>query len=561
MRRPWYRSRGVRAAGIAAFALLLAAVAAPFLIPTDRYRQLLVDAIESATGRQVRIDALRFSVFPKLRLHVTGFYVENPAGFPAGDTLAARSVDLGVALRPLLSRRLDVTYIAPAGVQINVLRTAAGRTNVAIAPQRHGSDRYAAGVLTLERIGTVHVKDAAVTLADLPGAARPALELTGIDAKIRSIDPRARDWLKKITVTADVSGGRLTTLLLTKPLVFRTGEFSFEGGAGRGTFSLALGGASITGRAAIARFDPLAITFAVDSPAIDLDALARLVRPGAETGLATSASRRALATGSITAGKVAFAPFETTRDTAHVELSTRAVRLDRYAFSVCGGTVRGSALFDAGAGGLETSGTAQAAGIDVEQALAAFGLDVRSVSGTAQADLRFSTALTHDPERAFTASGTFAVRNGAFPGLDNLPSGETSFSYFGGDLRIANERVYSNDLRLIESRLQATSRGSFGFDRTLSYTGTGVLSGLAPRFSIGGSALAASLRPILNAVVRRVAGAVSVRIPFALHGTFENPQFALAGTPQLVRTASAAPPRPAVRLPSVRDIINLIPGL
>lgn len=574
MGRAWFRSRWVRFGGAAVGLLVLATVAAPFLIPMDRYRQLLVAAMETATGRQVRIDALSINVLPKLRLHMTGFRVENPAGFPAGDALVARSVDLGIALRPLLARHVHITYIAPAGVQINVLRNAAGRTNIAVAPRTGGAQPSATGPLTLERIGVIDVKDAAAALADASDPRHALYELTGVSAKIRSIDPQATDWLKKLTVTADLNGARLATSLLTKPLLFRTGSFSFENGAGRGSFSLTLDTVSLTGSAAFARVDPLSITFAVSAPAVDLEALAALLRPGSATGLAATASRGLLASGTVSIGKVAFAPFETTKNTAHVELYPSTVRLDRYAFSAYGGTVHGSAAFEGSGNGVQTSATAQAGGINVEQALEALGYGTRKVTGTAQADLHFNTTLAHGPEQALTAAGTFAVRNGTFPSLDvkgklanvarlvnlNVPSGETSFSSFGGDLQIAHERASSNDLRLVANDLQATIRGSFGFDQTLNYSGTGIVDTLAPGTSTASSTLVASARSLLNDVVQRALGATRVKIPFSLHGTLANPQFSLAGTPQIVTTQSPAQTS-APAVPSVRDLLKSIPGL
>lgn len=569
----WFRSRWIRIAGAAALLLAIAVIVAPVLIPMDGYRQLLVTAIESETGRHVRIDRLQISLLPKLRLHVTNVRVENPAGFPAGDTLVARSIDLGIAPRPLLARQLHITYIAPDGVQLNVLRDAKGRTNIGFSATTNGPRDTAGGVLTLERIGAIDVKDADVTFADLPGNGQPSFELTGASGQIRSIDPQTTDWPKRLIVSADLGGARLTTPLLAQPLVFHTGTFSFKNGTGRGAFSLALAGAGLSGTAAFARIDPLSITFALDSPELDLEKLAALVRPGSQTGLTSSASRRVLATGTIAIEKVAFAPFATTHNSAHVQLSTSAVRLDRYSFSTCGGTVRGTALFDGSTSGVRTSGTADARGIDVEQMLAALGFGTGKVTGTAQAELRFATTLAHDPEQALTATGTFAVRNGAFPSIDvkgkladvarivslNVPSGETSFGYFGGDLRIANERAYSNNLRLIASGVQATSRGSFGLDGTLSYAGTGIVDTLAPGQSAGSPAVVASVRLVLNNVVQRTLGATSVKVPFSLRGTLDNPQFALGGTPQVVTTSGAQPSGPA--FPSVRKLLKSIPGL
>lgn len=57
-------------AGAALCALGLVTLAAPFLIPVDSYRPLLVWAIDAGTGRHVQIDHLQLYVVPSLRLRL-----------------------------------------------------------------------------------------------------------------------------------------------------------------------------------------------------------------------------------------------------------------------------------------------------------------------------------------------------------------------------------------------------------------------------------------------------------------------------------------------------------
>jgi len=121
------------------------------------------------------------------------------------------------------------------------------------------------------------------------------------------------------------------------------------------------------------------------------------------------------------------------------------------------------------------------------------------------------------------------VRNGSFPSLAFKASpsrGDTHFSYFGGDIRIAGERGYSNTLTLVGTDMQATSRGSFGFDQSLQYSGTGVVNALTQATSLMGSPLLASLQPILANVLQQKTGS-TLSVPFTLSGTLDNPQFAL----------------------------------
>lgn len=584
MGRPRFGSRLVRIAVAAALLVLLAALAAPFLIPVDSYRPLLVGAIEARTGRQVQIDALKLYLFPTLRIGVINFRMKNPAGFPAGDALVAKSIDLGIAPQALLSRRLDVTDIAPSGVHVNVLRDAAGRTNFAApvpspttALRTSIAAREAARIFTLEQVGAVNVNDAEITLADAHGgkALGPSISLHGVSAKIGSIDSQAPDWVKKLEIVADLRGAQLTTPLLAEPIDVHTGELTIKGGAARSTFAVSVGGVNLAGSAAFARLDPLSIAFAVTGPELDLDRLAMLLRPGAQSAAAASSTARLLARGTITIGKVLVPPLEASQMTGRLDVYTSAVRLNAYSLSAYGGTVRGSSALE-GSAGIPIAVTARVHGLNLQRALAAIGLGTTNVTGVLDANFKLNTLLARDPMQALGAAGTFVVRNGSFPGIDlkgqlaqtarlmslNVPSGDTRFSSFGGDLRIARERGYSNALILVATGMRGTIRGSFGFDQTLQYSGTGVLDPLAQHTSPAGSPVLALVQPILSGVLQQYVGATRVSVPFSLRGTFDHPQFSLTGAPQLLTTGTLprAAQQPAVPT-SLQDLVKLIPGL
>jgi hypothetical protein len=109
------------------------------------------------------------------------------------------------------------------------------------------------------------------------------------------------------------------------------------------------------------------------------------------------------------------------------------------------------------------------------------------------------------------------------------PSGATRFSYFGGDLRFAQQRGYSNDLRLHGEGLEGTARGSFGFNKTLDYGGTAVVQTVASKTPSAGG-LFAKIGNLLGEVVRGVTGPTEVRAAFYLKGTFERSKFLLVGS-------------------------------
>jgi AsmA-like C-terminal region/AsmA family len=564
----------VLVAAAAIVLLVIAALAAPFLIPVDSYRPLLVWAIEAGTGRQVQIDHLQLYVVPSLRIRIVGFHVLNPSGFPAGDALVAQSIDLSINPGALLSRRLDITDIVPAGVQLNVLRNTTGSSNFAQPVKR--TAQGPATVFTLEPLNAVSVNDVQITFGDAPGTKRPApsFTLSGVSGKISSIETQSRDWANQLDIVADLRNAHLTTSLLNKPIDFHTGTLSLKAGAGRATFSASVGTVNLSGSASFPRLDPLSIAFSVSSPELDLAGLGALLGGGVQGG-AVTVSRYPIAHGTIAIGKVLAAPVEVTQLKGDLAFYGSKVQLTACTFAAYGGHVRGSAVIH-GAAGTPVDATARVAGINVGQTLAALGWGNGKVTGALDASFTFATRLTNDPEASLTANGTFVVRNGSFPGMDfesnlaqlanlagiNVPSGRTQFSYFGGDLRIARERGYSNELRLIATGMTGTARGSFGFDQSLSYSGTGVVNVLANGTSSTGSSALAMVAQVLHTTLAQNVGSGQVQVPFSLHGTIDNPQFATAGIAQLItNNIPAQVIQQQTGSSAVQSLLKLIPGL
>lgn len=568
MARPRFlNSRLVRVLAAAVFLLMLAAIAVPFLIPIDSYRPLLVWAVESATGRDVQIDSLKLAFVPTVHITVVNFRMKNPPGFPAGDALVASSVDLGIVPQALLSRRLDITYIAPSGVKLNVLRDAAGRSNFATTAPTKTPARRPAPIFTLEAIPAVTVKDAEISFGDALGTKLPAptFSLRGVNGTIRSFDTQAPDWAKKLEIVADLRGTQLTLSNLPKPVDFHSGELTIKGGGARSTFSLSVGTIDLAGTAAFAHLDPLLITFAVSGPELDFKTLATFLEGahGSATGLA--AKRRLLAHGTVAIGKVIFAPLQASQLKGQLDLYTTDVRLNGWTVSAYGGTVRGNAQLN-GVAGSPLAVTAQASGLNVAHLLTALGSGNGSVTGALTTSFRLTTMLTRDPEQSLRTTGSFIVRNGSFPPITfqghSLPAGDSRFSYLGGDLRIARERGYTNELTLVGPEMQATSRGSFGFDKTLQYSGNAVVNPTTQGASVIGSSPYGSVLPMLESFLPKGVGSARVSVPFTLRGTLGSPKFALAGTPQLVAPLSVGQglQLPA-HTPTVQDLVNLIPGL
>jgi uncharacterized protein involved in outer membrane biogenesis len=255
-------------------------------------------------------------------------------------------------------------------------------------------------------------------------------------------------------------------------------------------------------------------------------------------------------------GRLKAQPLDVSGVTCRLRVYTDKVAVDSYALSAYGGTVQGTATVAYTAPRLPAQGTAQVRGVNVralQAALAPGG--TQRITGTLEGNGQFATSVMPDPLAALSGTGTFAIRNGTLPGLDlqNMlgkiakfvqaaPGGSTSFRYFGGDFRIARQRIYSNSVKLDSNALQATGHGSTGFDQTLDYAGTGIVKGTTLSTSAGqlinlpgvGQALG-SYGSTIQAL-----GEYTAQVPFSLKGTFGNPKFAATGVPQISRTTAPA---------------------
>src|SRR6202451_4466762 len=82
--------------------LLLVALAVPYFLNVDRYRDTIADAIAKQTGRKVTLGPIHARLFPGAGVTVSDLHIGNPSGFPVGDLLSADSIGVNVALAPLL---------------------------------------------------------------------------------------------------------------------------------------------------------------------------------------------------------------------------------------------------------------------------------------------------------------------------------------------------------------------------------------------------------------------------------------------------------------------------
>ena len=562
----WHQSKWFRILVVLVGLLLVALLAAPYLLSIDRYRSTIVEQLEKETGRDIEIEKLRLHFLPGLHVQVVNLRVKNPRGFPEGDTVVVESVNIGLAFWPLLKRQVEISSIGIDDVEINLLGNEQGQTNTGLRRRARPAAKKPAGeapAVEVTRVGAVSVSDVKISSGTFWSRERriyPAWEVKGINLEVEGVDLADPQWLRKLEAGVDLSTIEVTTPSLKEPLRFADGEIEVKNNAAGGDFTLALGELRADGTVKVADLEKPVADFTLKMEELDVSQVAALAAekpkgagagPGGG-GEGAGGSGKLLARGTVEVGKIIIPPLSAENVKGNVRLYGNRLEVDPFTVDFYGGRTQGTAYVDLAQAAMPARVNARVQGVNVAQAVAAASPGAKGkLTGTFESDARLNVPLgAKDLMGALTGDGTFAVRNGTFPGMNlegtlagmakflqmEVPKGDTKFSYFGGDFRIASQRVHSRNLDLKAETLEASLGGSFGFDQTLSYTGSGLLTGKPSAEQqqqkkddnpLGG------LRRVFGQVARQTIG--QMRVPFSVTGTFQDPKFLLVGSPTPVR--------------------------
>ncbi|OFV82350.1 MAG: hypothetical protein A3B65_05295 [Acidobacteria bacterium RIFCSPHIGHO2_02_FULL_67_57] len=562
----WHQSKWFRILVVLVGLLLVALLAAPYLLSIDRYRSTIVEQLEKETGRDIEIEKLRLHFLPGLHVQVVNLRVKNPRGFPEGDTVVVESVNIGLAFWPLLKRQVEISSIGIDDVEINLLGNEQGQTNTGLRRRARPAAKKPAGeapAVEVTRVGAVSVSDVKISSGTFWSRERriyPAWEVKGINLEVEGVDLANPQWLRKLEAGVDLSTIEVTTPSLKEPLRFADGEIEVKNNAAGGDFTLALGELRADGTVKVADLEKPVADFTLKMEELDVSQVAALAAekpkgagagPGGG-GEGAGGSGKLLARGTVEVGKIIIPPLSAENVKGNVRLYGNRLEVDPFTVDFYGGRTQGTAYVDLAQAAMPARVNARVQGVNVAQAVAAASPGAKGkLTGTFESDARLNVPLgAKDLMSALTGDGTFAVRNGTFPGMNlegtlagmakflqmEVPKGDTKFSYFGGDFRIASQRVHSRNLDLKAETLEASLGGSFGFDQTLSYTGSGLLTGKPSAEQqqqkkddnpLGG------LRRVFGQVARQTIG--QMRVPFSVTGTFQDPKFLLVGSPTPVR--------------------------
>ena len=88
--------------------IILALLAAPFFIDVNDYKPEISKVVYDATGRNVNIEHIQLSAFPWVGLTLKNVELENAPGFQHQHMLTIDTVDIQLALMPLLNKQIEV---------------------------------------------------------------------------------------------------------------------------------------------------------------------------------------------------------------------------------------------------------------------------------------------------------------------------------------------------------------------------------------------------------------------------------------------------------------------
>jgi AsmA protein len=162
---------GIVLGGLVALIVVVLIGVRLFVDPND-YKDRIAKAVKSSTGRELTLSGqMKLSVFPWIALELGPASLGNPPGFSDQPFAAVKHVALRVKLLPLLRKELEIGRIEVDGLDLQLLKNAAGRGNwqdfgnQGTTPEPAPSS--SSGTASLPDLGGVEIKDSRVSYQDM----------------------------------------------------------------------------------------------------------------------------------------------------------------------------------------------------------------------------------------------------------------------------------------------------------------------------------------------------------------------------------------------------------
>lgn len=190
--------------GIAIFVVLIVAIAiaAPFFIPAEVYKEQLIAQVKSATGRDLRIEGpVRVSLLPRIALEAEKVILSNAPGAAEKEMAALGKLQVQLQVLPLLSGEVAVDRFVLVAPVIHLEIDKKGRPNWTFetalggaapapqaAPAKAAPQKSATSPLQELRLGEVKIEDGRITYLDQRSNAHYEVSDVDIGVKLPSLD-------------------------------------------------------------------------------------------------------------------------------------------------------------------------------------------------------------------------------------------------------------------------------------------------------------------------------------------------------------------------------------
>ena len=458
--------------GVLVVLLVVAILSLPFLIDLNKYQDQYKSLIEEALNRKIDLKDIRLTIWPRIGVRVAGFTVQDDPAYGTGPFASLTSLDVGVKLMPLLSKKVEVEEITLRDPLITVIKNRKGEMNLStIGPKtlaRPSSEQpeapsQATGnplqVLALLAVDRVAITGGTITYRDNSTPKSTEYRVNDLEVLLKSVHLGETPTLHlaatvqpyNIPVKLDGSFGPLVETLNLK-------QFAFDLGLGK--IAMALNGSVVGGNLDATLASPLInsadvpvalpltkpvivknfhVTAKAKSPlpqGVPPLELADVTDLGLEVVLGNSVLN---VTGTVAGGRAKINIASPAINTADVpvalplkkpvdikdlqiaaELKGQEARVNNLSFQLFGGHAKAQAGMTLDPAAPPFNGKVAVQGLQLGPALDALGPDQVSISGTAGMDFAMGGRGFSLPDltKALEGVGHVTVKDGKIEGIN-----------------------------------------------------------------------------------------------------------------------------------------------
>ena len=432
----------------------------PFLVDLNKYQDQYKPIIEEALNRQVQLQDIRLTIWPRIGATVAGFAVMDDPSFGSGPFASLSSLDVGVKLMPLLSGQVEVEEVALRNPVITVIKNKNGVLNASTIGRK--------GVAVPETPSKAPIPSAEGPLKILALLAVDRVTIDGgkLTYRDQSVAKTTEYVLQDLEVLLrDVRLGQTPNLHFASLVQPFNMPVKLDGTFGplKDTMDVE----AINFQLSVGKTD-----FAITGKAVDHNATVNVSSP-------------VINTGNLPIALPFKKPVEIKNLQIAAEVKGQEAKLNTLSFGLFDGEVKGNGTLVAGSEAPPFNGGVTIQGLQLGPALSTIAETPVSVSGTAGAELSVQGRGFSMPDltKALQGSGHMAVKDGKIQGVNILQevvsalkvagisiddSKATVFSTIETDLAIKQGIIKLQNLLMDSHDFQATGGGTIGFDQQLN---------------------------------------------------------------------------------------------